>query len=310
MLDEMLYQVDPYLLDQWHGSKLLKARPSYADPECNGKPTGAFLKELKSRKTYFPFGELSLLTEAGIRFDQMNRPLYPEGVPAKEVYGRGSLGKWGPNHAADPIAVRQVRLWLFKTNHYAMVIQRKEGTWALPGGMVDPGETFTETAAREIREEAVDAPDGIIESLIENGVCLYRGINWSDPRNTLNAWMETCVVLFLVPSKLASHMRLRPCAGETIQSRWLNLEESNIDKLYSDHPTYIRMAMVHLGISQRCHGQGLVFLDDEVNMLIFRLVMFLMVLLTWFIHYSGFSGIVNIYLECNDPNSNNVSMFE
>lgn len=306
-MDELLYQVDSHLLDQWHGSKIIKARPPYADPECKGHPTGSFLKELKSRQTYYPYGELATLTEAGIEFDQSNRPLYPERIPAKEVYGRGSLGKWGPNHAADPIAVRPVRIW-FKTKHYAMVIQRKEGPWALPGGMVDPGESFTETAAREIREEAVDAPDGVIESLIENGVCLYRGVNWTDPRNTLNAWMETCVVLFLVPSKLASRMRLRPCAGETLQSRWVNIEESNLDKLYSDHSTYIRMAMVTLGISQRCRGQGLVFLDDEVNRRTFTLVQLLMVFLTWLFHYSGYSGMVNIYLECNNPN--NVSMSE
>ena len=52
--------------------------------------------------------------------------------------GRGLLGKWGPNHAADPIVTR----FHPQTGQLQMVaIKRKDtGDWAIPGGMVDAGE--------------------------------------------------------------------------------------------------------------------------------------------------------------------------
>ena len=53
--------------------------------------------------------------------------------------GRGTLGKWGPNQAANPIVTRfnpEVPGEL-----QVVAIKRKDtGDWALPGGMVDDGE--------------------------------------------------------------------------------------------------------------------------------------------------------------------------
>lgn len=43
-----------------------------------------------------------------------------------------------------------------------MAIQRRDsGEWAIPGGMVDPGETVTNTLKREFIEEALNSQKGI-----------------------------------------------------------------------------------------------------------------------------------------------------
>ena len=71
---------------------------------------------------------------------------------------RGLLGKWGANHAADPIVTR----YHPETGKLQMVaIRRKDtGQWAIPGGMVDDGETVSATLRREFTEEAGNIEDG------------------------------------------------------------------------------------------------------------------------------------------------------
>ena len=81
------------------------------------------------------------------------RPLNPRGRTG--LSNRGLLGKWGANHAADPIVTRfsprDGRLEV-------IVIQRQDtGEWALPGGMVEPFEVVSETLLREFTEEAASS---------------------------------------------------------------------------------------------------------------------------------------------------------
>ena len=69
------------------------------------------------------------------------------------------------------------------------------GIWAIPGGMVDPGEKVTTTVKREFMEEALDstgsAKDNIneiqkmVDDFFESGDEIYRGYV-DDPRNTDN----------------------------------------------------------------------------------------------------------------------------
>jgi ADP-ribose pyrophosphatase YjhB (NUDIX family) len=47
-----------------------------------------------------------------------------------------------------------VRLALFRGDRVLLVRERADGCWALPGGFVDVGDSPTEAAARETREEA------------------------------------------------------------------------------------------------------------------------------------------------------------
>lgn len=103
--------------------------------------------------------------EGEYQVDATNRPLNIRGRTG--VSGRGVLGKWGPNHAADPIVTRWKHgehgepLKSERTGKYILefvCIQRTDtGIWAIPGGMVDPGEKVSTTVKREFMEEALDS---------------------------------------------------------------------------------------------------------------------------------------------------------
>ena len=105
--------------------------------------------------------------------DQSNKPLNPGGRTG--LTGRGVLGKWGPNHAADPVVTR----WkLENTGHrriqentgkpvleFVCIQRRDSGVWAIPGGMVDPGERIATTLKREFMEEALDSTAAARENI-------------------------------------------------------------------------------------------------------------------------------------------------
>lgn len=78
--------------------------------------------------------------------DERGWPLNPTGRTGR--CGR-NLGRWGENPAADPIVFaghgRERRVLLIK--------RADCGMWALPGGMVDDGESAPRTLVRELREE-------------------------------------------------------------------------------------------------------------------------------------------------------------
>ena len=73
--------------------------------------------------------------------------------------------------ARTPIPTWCFSLVVVRLGHrFLLVHERKHGQhWYLPAGRVEPGETFTEAAIRETREEAgIDViPEGIIR--IEHG---------------------------------------------------------------------------------------------------------------------------------------------
>ena len=105
--------------------------------------------------------------EGTIFFDRDGRPMNPRGRTG--MRGRGLLGKWGPNFAADPVVTRRHP----ETHQLQMVaVQRKDtGHWAIPGGMVDSGETVSVTLRREFEEEAgnlaaaAEGEDGSLQDL-------------------------------------------------------------------------------------------------------------------------------------------------
>ncbi|KAJ8972673.1 hypothetical protein NQ317_001693 [Molorchus minor] len=226
-----------------YDSKGLLNKP-WADPpleDINFKPKWNTLDGTVNRKSHM--GRLHRL------------PLNPKGRTG--IGGRGILGKWGPNHAADPIVTR----WkivdgskqLNPSSNLPIVqfcaIQRKDcGQWALPGGMVDPGEQVNETLQREFLEEALNSLEtskeqtekeaNMIKTFFKNGREIYKGYV-DDPRNTDNAWMETVVMNFHDDAgTVVGKFNLR--AGDDAQNvRWMDVDRT-LD-LYASHSDFIRI---------------------------------------------------------------------
>lgn len=182
--------------------------------------------------------DLSLLAElpgrspAGIPLrDGAGRPLNPAGRTG--LAGRGLLGKWGPNYAADPIITRinrrEKRLEL-------LAVQRRDNDqWAIPGGMVDRGEQVSRTLARELEEETGVTLD------MGRGRLVYRGYV-DDPRNTDNAWMETTASHLHLDPETAQ--RLEPRAGSDARAvRWFPLTPDSIRTLYASHCALVLSAL-------------------------------------------------------------------
>jgi ADP-ribose pyrophosphatase len=166
-----------------------------------------------------------------LRFDERGRPVNPIGRTG--LAGRGLLGKWGPNYAADPIITRINR----ETDSIELLaVQRKDnGQWAIPGGMVDKGEEVSRTLARELREETG------VELEMARGTLTYRGYV-DDPRNTDHAWMETTARHLHLSAEVADRMSLR--AGDDARAvRWLPLTPQTVGELYASHCALITAAL-------------------------------------------------------------------
>lgn len=182
------------------------------------------------------------------------KPVNPIGRTG--VIGRGLLGKWGPNHAADPIVTR----WKRDVNGEKIKnetsglpvlqfvsIQRKDSLeWAIPGGMVDDDEEVSLALKREFGEEALNslqATDEQKEKLeaemkrfFANGNEIFKGYV-DDPRNTDNAWMETVAVNFHDDSG-SSVGRFPLAAGDDAGDVvWKDVDKSL--KLYASHASFI-----------------------------------------------------------------------
>lgn len=176
--------------------------------------------------------------EGPIKTDRYGRPLNPRGPTGIE--GRGILGKWGANFAADPIVTRINNGFL-----ELIVIKRQDcGQWALPGGMVDKGERATATLKRELGEETSANLD------FDSATLIYQGYV-DDPRNTDNAWMETD----------AYHLHLSPEDGDKLvlsagddasDAQWIVCSQEKIQQLYASHPRHVQMAISNFNQKNNC----------------------------------------------------------
>ncbi|XP_039217152.1 ADP-ribose pyrophosphatase, mitochondrial isoform X2 [Crotalus tigris] len=177
------------------------AGPKWADPEIEAKN---FFPRFNEKD-----GQVERRSHSGLYKVENGRPRNPIGRTG--LVGRGLLGRWGPNHAADPLITRWKRDGSGnKTAHPVsgknilqfIAIKRKDcGEWAIPGGMVDPGEKLSAALKREFSEEALNSLQKTKAEKEEMEKHLNRLFNQElfvaykgyvdDPRNTDNAWMET-----------------------------------------------------------------------------------------------------------------------
>lgn len=204
------YFVAPVVLDNDRNEK----KGGWADPEV--------FNPLKTHLSSF---------EGEIQFDKNGLPMNPRGRTG--IAGRGLLGKWGANFAADPIVTRNNP----NTGKLEMLaIKRKDtGEWAIPGGMVDFGEAAPRTLARELEEET-----GV--SLNWNSArVVYQGYV-DDPRNTDNAWMETTVAHLHLPDDVAHKLDAR-AGDDAVAVQWQEVSDEFLGKMYASHGQFVKKAI-------------------------------------------------------------------
>lgn len=194
-------------------------------------------EELRQRKVWYK-NKLITLDKAGYTFIN-NKPLLPMN---SGLGGRGMLGRFGPNHAADPIVTR----YNPDTGDLEFVAGLRSDTdpplWCIPGGMVDPGEAVSITLRREFKEEvASKCSENILDQIFKNGTVLYAGPTYGDPRTTDEAWIETYVVHYHIDdNELAKQLTLTPQEGENRKVEWISCNSEN---LYGDHKKFIDIAI-------------------------------------------------------------------
>ncbi|XP_060803532.1 ADP-ribose pyrophosphatase, mitochondrial [Amyelois transitella] len=241
--------------------------PNYTEPGLTGKPwadpdigNGTFQPKWNSMD-----GKISRKSYMGDYQIVNGYPLNPIGRTG--ICGRGILGRWGPNHAADPVVTRWKRLESGELVHddndkpilqFVAIKRGDTGEWALPGGMVDPGEKVTTTAVREFQEEAMNALvmskeereewTKKFEKFFSEGEVVYEGYV-DDRRNTDNAWMETVAYNFHDDSGSVVGALNLHAGDDAVGVRWVDATP-NIS-LYASHDSILKEVVNrHLGIGK------------------------------------------------------------
>ncbi|MCX5078776.1 NUDIX domain-containing protein (plasmid) [Streptomyces sp. NBC_00513] len=163
-------------------------------------------------------------------------PMHPHGRTGRT--GR-NLGKWGENQAADPIVVAGSG-----DQRRVLLITRTDiHVEAIPGGMVDPGETAPAALVRELREETgIDLAD-------HHPIVLGRDVV-DDWRNSDNAWVASTSALYLLPATVTA-----VAADDALDANWwpfVSLDQLDAAviaagrTLYAAHRPLLQRALDHL----------------------------------------------------------------
>ncbi|XP_064425375.1 ADP-ribose pyrophosphatase, mitochondrial isoform X1 [Latimeria chalumnae] len=183
------------------------------------------------------------------------RPRNPFGRTG--LKGRGLLGRWGPNHAADPIITRWKRNGgVARVTHpvsghpilqFVSIQRRDSGEWAIPGGMVDPGEKISMTLKREFGEEALnmlkkseqekrELQEKLQKLFSQEHLEVYKGYV-DDPRNTDNAWIETVAINYHDESGEILEQLALEAGDDAGKVKWVDMDQDL--KLYASHVQFI-----------------------------------------------------------------------
>ncbi|MFJ4879922.1 NUDIX domain-containing protein [Streptomyces sp. NPDC088745] len=163
-------------------------------------------------------------------------PLHPTGRTGRS--GR-NLGRWGENAAADPIVVAGNG-----TDRRVFLITRDDiKVEAIPGGMVDPGETVPAALVRELREETG------VDLAGHQPVILSRSLV-DDWRASDHAWVASTSAIYLLPATVTAI-----AADDALDANWwpfgsLDQLEAKITAagrtLYAAHRPLLQRALDYL----------------------------------------------------------------
>ena len=188
----------------------------WADPEDINQVT-----DLKARRSF----------TGDLLYDPEGRPLNPKGRTG--IIGRGLLGKWGPNFAADPVVTRLNPI----TSDLEVLLIKREGThqWGLPGAIILDMETPWQAAGRSLKQKTnleLDFHDAKI--LCQMAI--------SDFRNTDHAWMESTALFLHLEEAAVRNTRLRE--GNQVEDvAWVQIVPEVLNHLYANHSEIIIKAL-------------------------------------------------------------------
>ncbi|WP_431776468.1 RapZ C-terminal domain-containing protein [Streptomyces cucumeris] len=170
------------------------------------------------------------------QLDARGWPLHPQGRTGRT--GR-NLGRWGENQAADPIVVAGTG-----DQRRVLLITRDDiEEEAIPGGMVDPGETAPAALVRELREETGVDLSG------HRPVILGRDVV-DDWRASDHAWVASTSALYMLPATVTA-----VAADDALDATWYPF--GSLDQLdaaitaagrtlYAAHRPLLQRALDHL----------------------------------------------------------------
>lgn len=234
--------------------------PFYEIPELYIEPLKECMDPPKPQHIDFN-NRLKRTNFNNFKFDRAGFPLNPCGPTG--ICGRGTLYKWGPNCAADPLVTRWKRdsnnNIIFIDNQPVLqfiAIRRKDtGEIALPGGMVEPNESVSMAAKREFSEEALNCLEMSdierhelsikIENFFKESHCVYEGYV-DDHRNTDNAWIVTkCFLWHDNEGDIMNNFKLHAGddAGDVM---WCDYYLTCNLELYANHLDFIQQAYLYL----------------------------------------------------------------
>lgn len=249
--DKVSWDVDfkEYKPDNFTSTRVLSG-PVWADPDIQ-----------KDKKVALKFNKVDGKVN---RKSHVGEYKVVDGLPLNVVgrtglTGRGLLGKWGPNHAADPVVTR----WKHNEKgeqvihpttkkpllEFVSIKRNDTGEWAIPGGMVEPGDSVSTTLKKEFGEEALNFMEKDkkqqaeikkqVDALFKKGNVIYKGYV-DDPRNTDNSWMETVAVNYHDHKNTFHKFKLQ--AGDDAGSvQWVTIDASL--KLYASHAYFVSGAV-------------------------------------------------------------------